>query len=80
MSGWKYDTGNGIAPEVLPYIWDRYYKVDKNFNRSVNSTGLGLAIAKAILEAHKAHYGVESKLDEGSTFWFELSKDYEEDE
>lgn len=74
------DTGNGIAPEVLPYIWDRYYKVDKNFNRSVNSTGLGLAIAKAILEAHKAHYGVESKLDEGSTFWFELSKDYEEDE
>ena len=46
--------------EILPYIWDRYYKVDKNFNRSVNSTGLGLAIAKAILEAHNARYGVES--------------------
>ncbi|MBQ2138811.1 MAG: HAMP domain-containing histidine kinase, partial [Erysipelotrichaceae bacterium] len=52
------DNGNGISEEALPYIWDRYYKVDKNFNRSVNSTGLGLAIAKAILEAHKAHYGV----------------------
>ena len=52
----------------------------KNFNRSVNSTGLGLAIAKAILEAHKAHYGVESKLGEGSTFWFELDKDYENEE
>ncbi|MBQ5443666.1 MAG: HAMP domain-containing histidine kinase, partial [Erysipelotrichaceae bacterium] len=73
------DNGNGIAEDVLPYIWDRYYKVDKNFNRSVNSTGLGLAIAKAILEAHKARYGVTSKLKEGSTFWFELDKDYDEE-
>ena len=74
------DQGSGISAEALPYIWDRYYKVDKNFNRSVNSTGLGLAIAKAILEAHKARYGVESTLKEGSTFWFELSKDYDEEE
>lgn len=73
------DFGEGISEDALPYIWDRYYKVDKNFNRNVNSTGLGLAIAKAILEAHKAHYGVESKLDEGSTFYFELSKDYDEE-
>ena len=73
------DQGNGISEEALPYIWDRYYKVDKNFNRSVNSTGLGLAIAKAILEAHKARYGVESQLGKGSTFWFELSKDYDEE-
>lgn len=72
------DYGDGISEEILPYIWDRYYKVDKNFNRSVNSTGLGLAIAKAILEAHNAKYGVNSKLKEGSTFYFELSKDYEE--
>ncbi|MBQ6477975.1 MAG: HAMP domain-containing histidine kinase [Erysipelotrichaceae bacterium] len=72
------DHGNGISEEALPYIWDRYYKVDKNFNRSVNSTGLGLAIAKAILEVHKARYGVASVLNEGSTFWFELSKDYDE--
>ena len=74
------DNGQGISEEALPYIWDRYYKVDKNFNRSVNSTGLGLAIAKAILEAHKARYGVESKLNEGSTFWFELDKDYDDEE
>ena len=73
------DNGNGISKDALPYIWDRYYKVDKNFNRSVNSTGLGLAIAKAILEAHKAKYGVESILNEGSTFWFELNKDYEDE-
>ena len=74
------DNGQGISEEALPYIWDRYYKVATNFNRSVNSTGLGLAIAKAILEAHKARYGVESKLNEGSTFWFELDKDYDDEE
>lgn len=73
------DNGEGISEESLPYIWDRYYKVDKNFNRNINSTGLGLAIAKAILEAHKAKYGVESKLGEGSKFYFELSKDYQDD-
>ena len=39
-----------------------------------------VAIAKAILEAHRAHYGVESKLNEGSTFWFELDKDYDDEE
>lgn len=72
------DHGEGIKEETLPYIWDRYYKVDKNFNRSVNSTGLGLAIAKAILEAHNARYGVESKYGEGSMFYFELDKDYDE--
>ena len=73
------DEGSGISQEALPYIWDRYYKVDKNFNRSINSTGLGLAIAKAILEAHNAKYGVESVLGKGSTFYFELSRDYEEE-
>ena len=72
------DYGDGIKEEAMPYIWDRYYKVDKNFNRSVNSTVLGLAIAKAILEAHRAAYGVVSKEGEGSMFYFEISKDYEE--
>ena len=74
------DEGDGISEEALPYIWDRYYKIDKSFNRNVNQTGLGLAIAKAILEAHNASYGVESTLNEGSIFHFELSKDYEEKE
>ncbi|MBR0461222.1 MAG: HAMP domain-containing histidine kinase [Erysipelotrichaceae bacterium] len=71
------DNGDGISEEALPYVWDRYYKIDKQFKRNENSTGLGLAIAKAILEGHKALYGVESVLGEGSTFWFELSKDYD---
>ena len=73
------DEGEGISEEALPYVWDRYYKIDKNFRRNENSTGLGLAIAKAILEAHKAKYGVVSKLDKGSTFYFELSKDYDDE-
>lgn len=73
------DSGDGISEEALPYIWDRYYKVDKNFNRTVKSTGLGLAISKAILEAHDAKYGVISKVGEGSTFYFELSKDYDKE-
>ncbi|MBQ3419103.1 MAG: HAMP domain-containing histidine kinase [Erysipelotrichaceae bacterium] len=72
------DNGEGISKEALPYVWDRYYKIDKQFKRNANSTGLGLAIAKAILEGHKASYGVNSKIKEGSTFYFELSKDYED--
>ncbi len=73
------DEGEGISEEALPYVWDRYYKIDKNFRRNESSTGLGLAIAKAILEAHKAKYGVNSKLGVGSSFYFELSKDYDDE-
>ncbi len=64
------DTGKGIAEEELPYIWDRYYKVDKSHKRSTVGTGLGLSIVKGILEMHHAEYGVTSKLGKGSTFYF----------
>ena len=73
------DNGDGISGEALPYVWDRYYKIDKKFKRNENSTGLGLAIAKAILEGHKAVYGVESEPGEGSLFYFELSRDYDDE-
>ena len=66
------DRGEGIAPENLPDIWDRYYKVDRVHRRATVGTGLGLSIVKGILEAHNARYGVESALGYGSTFWFEL--------
>ena len=66
------DTGKGIAPEDLPYIWDRYYKVDKkSHQRALVGTGLGLSIVKKILVAHNAQFGVASS-ESGSTFWFEL--------
>lgn len=66
------DHGDGIPPEKLEHIWDRYYKVDKEHKRGVIGTGLGLSIVKSILDAHQARYGVRSKLGVGSTFWFEL--------
>lgn len=66
------DHGEGIAEQDIPLIFDRYYKVDKVHKRAVTGTGLGLSIVKGILEAHGAAYGVESKLGEGSTFYFEI--------
>ena len=76
------DTGEGIADEDIPYIWDRYYKVDKVHKRAKVGTGLGLSIVKGILEAHEAAYGVESRMGEGSNFWFELEtfRDVTDDE
>lgn len=67
------DSGEGIAPEDLPYVWDRYYKVDKTHRRAVMGTGLGLSIVKNILELHGAEYGVESPPGGGTVFWFELT-------
>lgn len=66
------DTGKGIAQEELPYIWERYYKVDKAHKRSTVGTGLGLSIVKGILEMHHAEYGVISEIGKGSTFYFTL--------
>jgi signal transduction histidine kinase len=66
------DTGEGISDDKLPYIWDRYYKVDKSHKRATVGTGLGLSIVKAVLDMHGAQFGVNSKLGQGSVFWFEL--------
>ena len=66
------DSGDGIAPEMLDYIWDRYYKIDKEHKRAVIGTGLGLSIVKTILQMHNAQFGVQSEIGQGSTFWFEL--------
>ncbi len=66
------DYGIGIKEEDLAYIWDRYYRTDKGHKRSVQGSGLGLSIVKGILEIHNFNYGVTSKINEGSTFWFEM--------
>ncbi len=66
------DTGAGIAAEDIPYIWDRYYRVDKTHKRAAIGSGLGLSIVRSILELHGAEYGVLSNPGEGSTFWFSL--------
>ncbi len=67
------DSGIGIPKEQLPYIWERYYKVDRseNYKRAVKGTGLGLSIVKGVFERHGFNYGVDSEVGKGSTFWFE---------
>ena len=66
------DDGEGIPPEQIKEIWNRYYRVDKEHRRAVLGTGLGLSIVKEVLEAHGATYGVDSAVGVGSIFWFEL--------
>ena len=66
------DHGEGIPQEKLDYIWDRYYRVDKEHQRAIIGTGLGLSIVKNILLAHNADFGVASKLGSGSNFYFSL--------
>ena len=67
------DSGEGISAELIPMIWERYYKVDKVHKRARVGTGLGLSIVKGVLELHHTTYGVDSVLGKGSTFWFELT-------
>jgi two-component system, OmpR family, heavy metal sensor histidine kinase CusS len=62
------DSGIGIPTDALSRIFDRFYKVDETRNREDGSSGLGLAIAKWIVEAHNASIQVSSVVDEGSTF------------
>ncbi|HXG35975.1 MAG TPA: ATP-binding protein, partial [Dehalococcoidia bacterium] len=66
------DTGQGIAPEALPHIFERFYRADKARAREAGSAGLGLAIASWIVEKHRGNIRVESEPDKGSTFIIEL--------
>jgi signal transduction histidine kinase len=66
------DCGAGIPAEELPYIWNRFYKVDKVRTRGGTGTGLGLAIVRQIVELHGGWVAVESNLGGGSTFSFWL--------
>ncbi len=66
------DHGEGIGKDNLPYIWDRYYKIDKRHKRAITGTGLGLSIVKKIVELHHGDYGVDSQVGKGSVFWFQI--------
>ncbi len=66
------DSGRGIPPETIPHIFDRFYRADRARSRSEGGAGLGLAIAKWIVEAHKGSIHADSKLDQGTTFTVEL--------
>ncbi len=65
------DTGKGIAPSEKDKVWDRYYRASQS-KRAVVGSGIGLSIVKSVLIAHDAEYGIESVVNNGSTFWFAL--------
>jgi two-component system, OmpR family, phosphate regulon sensor histidine kinase PhoR len=68
------DTGEGIPPQHLVRIFERFYRVDKSRSREKGGTGLGLAIVKHILEGHKSKPEVDSEMGKGSTFSFKLPR------
>jgi signal transduction histidine kinase len=68
------DTGVGIPAEDIPFIFERFYRVDKSRSRAEGGSGLGLAICKHIVEAHGGKVEAESQVGVGSTFsvWLPL--------
>ena len=69
------DNGPGISDTDLPYIFERFYRADKSRNRMSGGSGIGLTIAKAIVEAHKGKIEVISKINSGTEFIVSLPKD-----
>jgi len=68
------DTGEGIPPQHINRIFERFYRVDKSRSREKGGTGLGLAIVKHILEGHKSKAEVQSTVGKGSVFSFKLPR------
>lgn len=66
------DHGAGIAPEEIPKLFQKFYRVDNPTTRTISGTGLGLAIAKHLVELHGGKIGVESELNAGSIFYFSV--------
>ncbi|MFH1378739.1 MAG: ATP-binding protein [bacterium] len=68
------DTGIGIPKEELPKMFDRFHQVDGSATRNYGGTGIGLNLAKELVELHKGNIKVESELNKGSVFTVELLK------
>ena len=68
------DDGPGIAPEHLPHVFERFYRVDKARSRELGGTGLGLSIVKHIVQSHGGRVWAESQIEGGSAFYFTLPR------
>ena len=66
------DTGCGIPEKDLPFIFERFFRVDRARSREMGGTGLGLAIVRETIEAYNGKVWAESKEGEGSAFYFTL--------
>jgi two-component system phosphate regulon sensor histidine kinase PhoR len=66
------DEGDGIAPEHLPRLTERFYRVDSQRSRTMGGTGLGLAIVKHIVERHRGRLEIDSRQGEGTSVSFTL--------
>jgi len=66
------DTGEGISPEDLPHIFDRFHRGARSAEPGSSGAGLGLAIVKKILDIHDVTISVSSRVKEGTTFSFRL--------
>ena len=66
------DTGEGISPEHLPHVFDRFYRADQSRNRQTGGAGLGLAIVRQLVAAHGGEVRAVSTIGQGSTFTFTL--------
>jgi signal transduction histidine kinase len=66
------DTGEGIRPQDIPHIFERFYRGEKSRNRGTGGAGLGLAIARGILQAHGGDIQVESEVGQGTRFTFHI--------
>jgi two-component system phosphate regulon sensor histidine kinase PhoR len=66
------DTGVGIPPEHLPRLFERFYRADPARSREDGGTGIGLAIARSVVEAHGGHIQAQSEIGKGSVFTFDL--------
>ena len=66
------DTGNGISPEDLPYIFQYFYRGEKSRSRKSGGSGIGLALAKQFVVSHGGLLDVESEVGKGTTFYIYL--------
>ena len=64
------DTGKGIEEKDKKLVWNKYFRINKRHRREARGTGLGLSIVREILDEHNFEYGIDSKINKGSCFWF----------